>query len=184
MLTKMRAVFLDRDGVINDLVYRGENFFVHGKKVCWTAPFSYNEFKLRDGVEDSLNKIRGLGFLVILATNQPDVTYGTLSFEDHKRIMADIEKFPLDDIFVCMHGRDDGCECKKPKPGMFLQAAEKWNINLKSSFVIGDMASDVCAGKTAGCGTILIDCNYNKNIEADVRVKDLQGVVEFLKKQS
>lgn len=184
MLTKIRTVFLDRDGVINDLVYRGENFFVHGKKVRWTAPFSFSEFKLRDGVEDALNEIRGLGFLVILATNQPDVTYGMLSLENHKRIMADIEKLPLDDIFVCMHGRDGGCECKKPKPGMLLQAAEKWNIDLRSSFVVGDMASDVCAGKTAGCRTILIDCDYNKDVEADIRVKDLQGVVESLKKQS
>jgi len=178
-----RAVFLDRDGVINDLVYRGKNFIVHGKKVRWTAPFSYNEFKLREGVREALEEIGKIGFLRILATNQPDITYGFLNIKEHKKIMKDVEVLPLDDIFVCTHGRDDGCTCKKPKPGMLNEAVEKWNIDLKFSFVIGDTESDIGAGKALECRTILIDCDYNKDIEADIRVKDLQEAVEFLKKQ-
>lgn len=173
MDTKRQAIFLDRDGVINDVVDRGENFFVQGKKVRWTAPFNFSEFKLKAGAAEALKQIGELGYLRILATNQPDMAYGTMAQAEHDRIMAEIKKLPLDDIFVCVHGRDDGCACKKPRPGMLLAAAKKWQIDLPASFMIGDTASDTEAAKAVGCRTILIDGYYNKTLAADVRVLNL-----------
>ncbi|MBI2020939.1 HAD-IIIA family hydrolase [Candidatus Giovannonibacteria bacterium] len=170
---KKRAVFLDRDGVINEVVDRGENCEVLGKKVRWTAPWSYQEFRIKSGVNDELSKLGGLGFLKILVTNQPDLTYGLLSQEDHNLIMKDIGKLPFDDVYVCIHGRNDGCDCKKPKPGMLLSAANKWGIDLKGSFIVGDSGSDIEAGKSAGVSTILINGEQNLGVEADYHVSDL-----------
>lgn len=176
-----RAVFLDRDGVINDVVDRGENFFVLEKKVRFTAPLSYNEFKIKDGVKEALQNMREAGWLTILATNQPDITYGLLSKEEHERIMADIKALPFDDIYVCSHGRHDGCDCKKPKPGMLLAAAKKWNIDLSTSVVIGDTESDVGAARAIGCSVILIDRAYNKDVKSVTRVANLNKALEILK---
>lgn len=102
-----QAVFLDRDGVINDVIDRGENFFVAGKAARFTAPFSYEEFKIKEGVEEAIKKIKNFGWLAILATNQPDIAYGLLPFGEHERIMQDIKMLALDDIYVCFHGRDE-----------------------------------------------------------------------------
>lgn len=153
-----RAVFLDRDGVINDL---GDGH----------APFKYDEFKIKNGVRGALDGLGRIGFLRILITNQPDVAYGNMSRVDYDKIMADVKKLPLDDIFVCQHRRDDGCECKKPKPGMLLQAAKKWGIDLQKSFMVGDSKSDIKAGQAAGCKTVLID---------GVRVKNLSEAVRYI----
>lgn len=153
---KTRAVFIDRDGVLNDMVERPAGFIVHGKEFRYTAPFSYTEFKLRNGVSVVLGQLSAAGFMRILVTNQPDIRYGMLPIHEHAKIMEDVKKLPLDDIFVCMHGRDDGCECKKPKPGMLLEAARKWGISLEDSWMIGDSKVDVLAGQAAGCKTILV----------------------------
>ncbi len=170
---KRVAVFLDRDGVINDVVDRGDDFSVKGKKVKMTAPYKYDEFHIKEGVREALEKIKALGFLLILASNQPDIKYGLMTEEDNKEIMEEIKKLPLDDIFICYHGRDDNCPCKKPKPGMLLAAQEKWDIDLSSSCMIGDTANDMMAGWAAGCKTILIDCFYNRDIQSDFRVQNL-----------
>lgn len=161
------AVFLDRDGVINNL---GDGH----------APFKYDEFKIRNGVRGALEDLGKMGFLRILATNQPDVAYGNMSQADYDKIMADVKKLPLDDIFVCTHGRDDGCECKKPKPGMLLAAAKKWGIDLQKSFMIGDSENDIKAGQAAGCKTILIDYKYNKDLRSDARVTNLSEIVKLV----
>ena len=175
-----RAVFLDRDGVINDTVDRGENFFVKGKQVRWTAPWRHDEFHLKNGVATALKELGRSSFLKILVTNQPDVIYENMSQLEYDKIMADVKKLPLDDIFVCAHGRDDGCECKKPKPGMLLEAAKKWGIDLQNSFIVGDSESDVKAGQAAGCKTILIDDSQNKDIAADIHVTNLSEAVEYI----
>lgn len=181
MNIKNQAVFIDRDGVINDIVDRGKNFLAAGKNVRWTAPFDYSEFRLKDGVFEALEEMRKAGWLLILITNQPDVDYGLLPIEEHKRIMKDIKALPFNDIYICIHGRDEGCSCKKPKPGMLFSAAEKWNINLSDSVMIGDMETDMVAAEAAGCSFFLIDSYYNKNLSAEIRVKDLAEALEKLK---
>ncbi len=176
-----QAVFFDRDGVINNAIDRGNDFFVAGKKVRWTAPFNLGEFKLKVGTEEALKQIGELGFLRILVTNQPDIAYKTMTQAEHDRIMTKVKKLPFDDIFVCVHGRDDGCECKKPRPGMLLEAAEKWGIDLGTSFMIGDTACDMGAAKAVGCRMILIDGDYNKTLAADIRVSDLREAALVIK---
>lgn len=166
-----KAVFLDRDGVINDTVDRG------GKK---TPPWNHNELRIKDGVAEALEELNKLGLLKILVTNQPDVVYENMSQLEYDKIMADIKKLPLDDIFVCLHKRSEGCACKKPKPGMLLEAAKKWGIDLKSSFMIGDSKNDVEAGRAAGCKTILIDNMQNKNLKPDARVTNLSEAVKYI----
>ncbi len=153
--TSKTAIFLDRDGLINETVDRGENCVVQGKKVRFTAPWKFSEFKFKAGVGEALNRLKEAGFLLILVSNQPDLSYGTLSSRDHGLIMAEVKKMPLDDIFICPHGRNDGCTCKKPKPGMILEAAKKWGIDLGESYVVGDSVVDIQAGQSAGCRTIL-----------------------------
>lgn len=180
MTTLKRAIFLDRDGVINDMVNRGENCFVQGKKVRWTAPWTYDEFHLKAGVTETLKAFHKAGYLVILATNQPDITYGTMTREEQERIMANVRQLPLDDIFVCEHGRDDGCECKKPKPGMLLDAAKKWGIDLAQSYMVGDTKSDVSAGRAAGCKVFIVGDGRNNELDADYKISSLQEVQEII----
>ncbi|MBU2575467.1 HAD-IIIA family hydrolase [Patescibacteria group bacterium] len=182
MTIKNRAIFFDRDGVINDVIDRGEDCFVKGKKVRFTAPWLYDEFHLKDGVHEALKKMKDLGFLLILATNQPDIKYGRMTKQEHERIMSDIRKLPFDAVYVCEHRRDDGCGCKKPKPGMFLQAIKKQNIDCKESYAIGDRSPDLEPAKELGCKTILIESEQGKGVDADYKVLNLQEAVEIIKK--
>lgn len=176
----IKAVFFDRDGVLNEVIDRGENFFVQGKKVRWTAPFNFSEFNLKSGVVEILEAIGKLGYLRILATNQPDITYGTMPPEEHERIMAVVKKLPLDDIYVCPHGRNDGCLCKKPLPGMLLEAAKKWDIHLPSSYMIGDTKSDLEAAKAAGVRSVIVTDGRNNDLEPDLRIENLFSILDII----
>ncbi len=173
MSIKKPAIFLDRDGIVNDVIDRGDDFFVLKKKVRYTAPYSYTEFKPKEGVLDFVKDLKKRGFLCILVTNQPDISYGLLSKEDHELIMSEVRKIPFDDIFVCPHGRKDMCNCKKPKPGMLEEAMDKWDIDIKSSFFLGDTISDVGAAKAVGCKSIIINTEYNQQVDSDYRVYSL-----------
>lgn len=180
MSKKNIAVFLDRDGVVNDVIDRGENFFAQGRRIRWTAPFKRDELHIKDGVQKALEDIKAFGFLLILVTNQPDIAYGLMAKKDSDEIMEEIKKLSLDDIFICYHGRDDNCSCKKPKPGMLLAAQKKWNIDMSASYMIGDTLDDMTAGLLAGCRTILINSCYNHNIETDFRVNNLFEAVKVI----
>jgi D-glycero-D-manno-heptose 1,7-bisphosphate phosphatase len=152
---KQKAVFLDRDGTINK-----PNGFIR-------MP---DEFELLDGAADALRVINQAGYLVIVATNQPVIARGAASLEDlaavHRKMEAELGRAGayLDDIFFCPHHPDKGfagerpeykvaCECRKPKPGLLLQAAEKYNIDLSQSYMVGDEPTDAQAGIAAGCKT-------------------------------
>jgi D-glycero-D-manno-heptose 1,7-bisphosphate phosphatase len=147
-----RAVFLDRDGVISRSVIR------NGKPY---APESVEKMEILQGVNDALASLRNAGFLNIVVTNQPDVAAGKQKVEIieqmHRRLRLDL---PLDDIKVCYHADADGCGCRKPKPGMLLQAAREFSIDLKQSFMVGDRWRDVAAGQASGCVNFFIDYGY------------------------
>lgn len=149
-MTGRPAVFLDRDGVLNESL--------RGPDGLPRPPTSLDEFTLIPGASDACRALRGLGFLLIVASNQPDVARGTQQREVveiiHQRLREDVE---LDDIRVCYHDDADGCECRKPQPGLLLAAARDWGIDLLSSFMVGDRWRDVEAGRRAGCTTVLID---------------------------
>ncbi len=147
-----QAVFLDRDGVINRAVVRD------GKPY---PPATLDDFLLLPGVEQAIQALREAGFLIIVVTNQPDVTTGLQRREVVESMHARLRDAGLcDDIKVCYHTESDGCECRKPKPGMLLDAASEWNIDLARSFMVGDRWRDVGAGKAAGCFTFFIDHKY------------------------
>lgn len=183
---KNRAVFFDRDGVIFAPVRkeaRGKQ--CKGKEAGATrAPWSVAEFLAAGGIvpgaEEALRALHERGFLAILATNQPDIAYGNVSRDEWKQIHAHAVALPFDDIYVCFHGRDDGCECKKPKPGMLFEAARKWGIDLAASYFVGDTESDTGAAKAAGCKSILIDTWYSTMIKSDFRVKRLHDIVKIV----
>lgn len=148
-----RAVFLDRDGVINRVTVRDGRPY---------SPDRLEDMEFLPGVGVSILKLKAAGYRVIVVTNQPNVATGKQSREDvetmHARIRA---AFPVDDIKVCYHVDADRCTCRKPKPGMLLEAATEWQLDLSQCFMVGDRWRDVHAGNAAGCKTILIQTDYN-----------------------
>lgn len=168
---RCRAVFIDRDGVVVRIVMRDG---------VPTSPFRREEFAMDPYAEDALKKIGAMGFKRFLASNQPDVAYDHLTYAEWKWMHRHVEKLSFDDMFVCMHGREDECECKKPKPGLLLDAAEKWNVDLSRSFMIGDTEADTKAARAAGVKSILIDAPYNQGVKSDYRVKSFMGAANLI----
>ena len=149
-----RAVFLDRDGVINEAVVRD------GKPY---PPQSMVELRLLPGVEEAIRKFKELEFVVIVVTNQPDIRTGLQRLdvveEMHRKLM---EWLPIDAIKVCYHIDDDGCDCRKPKTGMIRDAAREYDVDLTASFMVGDRWRDIEAGIGAGCHSLFIDYGYDE----------------------
>lgn len=173
-----RAVFLDRDGVINQSVMRNG-------VPC--PPATVSETVLAESAAESLCRLKDRGFYLFVVTNQPDVRRGATSKEDVERIHAWLaSQLPLDDFFVCYHDDADQCACRKPEPGLMLEAAAKHKIDISRSFCIGDRWRDIDAGAAAGCRTVLIDHGYNERrprAEPDTRVPSLQQAVDWILKE-
>jgi D-glycero-D-manno-heptose 1,7-bisphosphate phosphatase len=149
-----RAVFLDRDGVLNEPVLRDGRPY---------PPSGLDEIIIVPDVKTSLERLKRQGFLLLVVTNQPDVARGTSSQADVEDINRYLEDYlPLDDFFTCYHDDTDQCDCRKPLPGLFRTAAAKHGIDLASSYMIGDRWRDIDAGFAAGCKTVLIDRHYNE----------------------
>ncbi|MEY2407752.1 MAG: D-glycero-D-manno-heptose 1,7-bisphosphate phosphatase [Verrucomicrobiota bacterium] len=149
-----RAVFLDRDGVINRALTRD------GKPY---PPASLAEFEILPGVADACALLKQAGFLLVVVTNQPDVGRGTTTQEMVDSIHAVMRReLPIDRVEVCFHPGQGAseCDCRKPKPGMLLRAAADLKIDLSRSFMVGDRWRDIDAGEAAGVTTILIDYHY------------------------
>jgi len=158
----MRAVFLDRDGVINELIHYPEHSIID-------SPFTVEQFKLRDGVGKAIKKLQEAGYKVVIASNQPGIAKEHMSRETFDKIGQKMREelakdgVRLDGEKYCLHHPEAkvkefkvNCECRKPKPGMLLQAAQEMDIDLSQSWMIGDGLTDVKAGKEAGCKTILL----------------------------
>ena len=169
-----RAVFLDRDGVLNNAVVRD------GKPY---PPLGLQEVQIMHGVREGLAELKTEGYLLIVVTNQPDVSRGRVTRESVEEISSYLmSELPLDDFKVCYHDNADDCACRKPKPGNILKAAEEHGIDLSRSFMIGDRWSDVEAGRSAGCATIYIDSGYVEQVpEApDFAARDFTQAVEYI----
>jgi D-glycero-D-manno-heptose 1,7-bisphosphate phosphatase len=174
----VRAIFLDRDGVINQAVVR------NGKPY---PPASPDELKLAANAADSLQQLKEHGFRLVVVTNQPDVRRGATSRQAVEEIHTALAKqLPIDNFFVCYHDDEDGCECRKPLPGLLLGAAKQYGINLQRSFLIGDRWRDIEAGAAAGCRTVLIDYSYRERKSKqppDATVFSLVEAVNWIVKQ-
>ena len=171
-----KAIFLDRDGTINKYVGFLRNI---------------EEFELIDGVDESIKMINNSGYLAIVITNQPVIARGEVTTEELDRIHNKMETLLgksgayLDGVYYCPHHPDKGfegeisnlkidCECRKPKPGLILQAAKDFNIDLNNSWMIGDSKNDILCGKNAGCKTALIGDEY---FEQDLSGKSLKELI-------
>ncbi len=154
---RTQAVFLDRDGVIN------ETFVRQGKPY---APETLEEFNLLPRVETALARLQVADYRLIVVTNQPDVGAGRQSREVVEAMHARLrDALPVDDIRVCYHQDADKCECRKPKPGLLLGAARDWAIALDRSYMVGDRWRDVNAGRAAGCQTILVRSGHDEPVQ-------------------
>lgn len=151
-LAGKRAVFLDRDGVINANLERDRRPF---------APTTLAEFRLLPEVDTSIRRLKDAGFIVVVVTNQPDVPNGITPRETVDAMHAQVRaRLAVDDIEVCFHTDAENCACRKPKPGMLLAAATKYGIDLKQSWMVGDRWRDIDAGRAVGCSTVFIDYGY------------------------
>ena len=175
-VSQRKAVFLDRDGVISrSLVKDGKPY----------PPSSLEEVEILPGVPRAIMKLKAAGFMIICVTNQPDVARQTQDRQTVEAINGFLLKsLCLDGIRVCYHDDNDKCLCRKPLPGMLLDAAKKFSINLKESFMVGDRWRDVEAGRRAGCTTVLIDYQYTEEerSEPDVHVNSLPEAVDWILK--
>jgi D-glycero-D-manno-heptose 1,7-bisphosphate phosphatase len=172
-----RAVFLDRDGVLNKAIVRDGKPF---------SPNSVAEMEIVADAAEALGELRRRGFRLIVATNQPDVARGKLTraqvdaMNDHLRGCL-----PLDAVEVCWHDDSDRCDCRKPEPGLLKRAAEREGISLRESFMLGDRWRDIEAGHRAGCRTVLIGDGYGETFKTqpDVAVGNLSEAVAWILRQ-
>ncbi len=175
-----RAVFLDRDGVINRSLERDSKPF---------APRSLAEFQILPEVPAACAKLKAAGFLLVVATNQPDVGRGTLKQEMVEKIHAHlIKQLPIDRVEVCFHpgqGQSD-CDCRKPKPGMLHRAARELGIDLTQSWMVGDRWRDVDCGQAAGCRTIFIDRGYAEELrqKPDFSARNLAEAADIMLRET
>src|ERR1700675_430011 len=138
-----RAVFLDRDGVLNQTIVSD------GKPA---VPSSLDKFVIVPDAPACLEELKRSGFLLVVVTNQPDVARGQQSISNIDEMHRELRRaLPLDEILVCFHDDADDCPCRKPRPGLLFDAQRKHGLNLSRSFLIGDRWKDVDAGNAAGC---------------------------------
>jgi D-glycero-D-manno-heptose 1,7-bisphosphate phosphatase len=171
-----KAIFLDRDGVINK-----EKNYLYKKEV----------FEFIEGVFESCKYFQEIGYQLIIVTNQSGIARGYYQVEDFHQLTKWMLKHFNDrgieilDVFFCPHGPDSTCNCRKPKPGMLLEAKEKYNINMESSWMIGDKEADVGAANAAGIeNTILVKTGHDideDNSKARFILKSMQDTIELIK---
>lgn len=191
------AVFVDRDGVLNDLVYDPEEGRLG-------SPFSSKQMRVFPFAAESIEAIRaGLGYKVIVASNQPGVAKGQFTLSELRRMNGKIREVlaaggtRLDGEYYCLHHPDAlvgkyrvVCDCRKPKPGLLLRAAKENNLDLANSFFVGDGLVDVKAGRSAGCRTILVGhvttflarIMAQEDVEPDYVVPSLKDVPALLRR--
>ena len=172
MATNRKAVFFDRDGVLNQLVERDGSFY---------SPQSFKDFKIYQESIDIVNQVQKLGFLAIVISNQPDIARGKLAQSTLDQMTQTLFNYiKVDDVFYCTHDDKDQCECRKPKPGLFHLAQQKYNINFDDSIMVGDTWKDVEAAKNAEVKMLLLDKTYNQDLYDVERIDHLSEIIEKL----
>ncbi len=165
-------MFLDRDGVLNEVVWRG------GRPA---SPRTAAELTVVAGAAEAVARLRAAGLRVFVVSNQPDVARGLLPPDGLAAITAALqERVAVDDVAVCPHEDSDDCECRKPAPGMLTELAARWDVELGASYMVGDSWKDVEAGRQAGCTTILLRRSYNAGATGDHMVESLAQAVEVV----
>lgn len=176
MVKKTKAVFLDRDGVL----VKG---FILNRKLY--AVRNFEDFYLYPKTRENLLKLKKLGYLLIIITNQPDVGKNLIS----KKTISQMNKFlyeslPIDKIYTCIHNQSSNCKCRKPKTHFFETAIKNYKINPEMSFMVGDRKYDILAGNKIGCKTIFINRNYleDKPLTHDRAARSFSEAVNLIDK--
>jgi len=167
-----RAVFFDRDGVLNKLVFRDGDYY---------SPRDMDNFQLYNDAEKVIHHIKTKGYLVLIVSNQPDIARGLLKKSVLNEMTQKIyDKLNVDDIFYCMHDDPDVDGCRKPATGLIIKAQKKWDLDLSQSMMIGDSEKDFGAAKNAGIKFILISRPYNNNMITSNRISKLAELPLYL----
>lgn len=174
MDNKQKAVFFDRDGVLNHLVQRDGSYY---------SPQRFKDFKIVEDAKEVINRVQKMGYLAIVVSNQPDITRGKLKQSELDK-MTDMlfAQLGIDDIFYCTHDDNNDTGCRKPAPGLFFTAQKIYNIDFNKSFMIGDTWKDVEAAKKASIAMILLRRDYNKKLNVENDVQSLSEVVSLINK--
>lgn len=173
-----KAIFLDRDGVINEVLSHRVKFV--------NQP---NQFHLLAGVEEAISTLNKMKYKVFVVTNQGGVGLGYMKESEltriHEKMKSDLNEYGafIDDIAYCPHKPTAGCSCRKPEPGMLLRLAEQYNINLSESYMVGDRSPDIEAGKNAGTETILVG-SRKEQVDADAEFQNLLAFANWLQQKS
>jgi D-glycero-D-manno-heptose 1,7-bisphosphate phosphatase len=175
-MNERAAVFLDRDGVLNRAFVR------EGKPF---SPMSFEAFELLPGVEEACQELVASGLVLVVVTNQPEIARGRLDPATVEQMHAELRRrLPLVDVFVCPHDSADGCACRKPKPGMIMEASVRHGLDPKRSVMVGDRASDIAAGASAGCATVRIGHGYSQEAlapNADATADSLPSALNLIR---
>lgn len=167
-INNYKNIFLDRDGIVNDVILRGD---------IVSSPRSLKEFKFRNDFLDFAKKIDKY-HTFFLVTNQPDIKRNLLKLDDLEKMHHKLMKIlNFEEIFVCVHDDKDNCLCRKPKPGMILEAITKHNLNYEECVMIGDSLKDIKAASSAGISAFLLDTDYNVNVSSGNRIKSLTSLI-------
>lgn len=174
MTVRLPAVFLDRDGVLVATRVRD------GRPI---AALTLEEFAILPEAPAAVRALKAAGFVTVVVTNQPELSRGNADpatmVAMHDRLRA---AMPLDAVYVCPHDSADRCNCRKPAPGMLLQAAADLDLDLASSYMVGDRWRDVGAGRAAGCTTVFIDRDYKEpeHLVADLTARDVGSAAALI----
>lgn len=189
------AVFLDRDGVINEIIYNEDTEQMD-------SPFTRESFRLIPEADMAIRRLKEAGYYIFVVTNQPAAAKGKTTVENIASVnkyMCELigEKY-IDEVYTCYHfpkrtalTKEDAlicdCDCRKPKPGLLLRAREKYAIDWQNSYMVGDSYTDILAGRKAGVRTVFVGnfkcdvCRMLENVKPDILVGDLYGFSEIIR---
>ncbi len=167
------AVFLDRDGTLNRSHPMPDG-------TTTRPPGSLGELRLVEGAGDACARLRAAGFALLVVTNQPDVARGAQSRRTAEEISGTVVAvLRLDGVASCYHDDPDRCHCRKPAPGLILELARRHQVDVARSWMVGDRASDIAAGRAAGCRTVLVSADAAEHGQ-DHRAPSLSAAVDFI----
>lgn len=175
-----RALFLDRDGILDELVF-------YESSGEWESPRRVDDLRMIDGVAEPLRRLTDAGWLLFIVTNQPSAAKGKASVEELEAVQDAVVRqldAPITRSYQCFHRAEDGCVCRKPKPYFLHEAAREFGVDLAESWMVGDQDSDLACGRAAGCRVALIEhprsAHKRGAVEPDLRVRDLDALADAL----
>lgn len=166
-LNKYKHVFLDRDGIVNEVIKRGNVI---------SSPRCYEEFKFRSDFLNFSDSISNDRFNFFLVTNQPDVNRALLDINELAKMHVDVmSRLNFTKIYVCPHDNYERCACRKPRPGMIIDAIKEHNLAIDDCVLIGDSEKDLLAGRAAGIRSVILSTSYNKHLRNCERIDSLSS---------